>query len=165
MADVKKSDAEREELVAYLDGELDAESARQVEDRLASDEKYRLELQELERSWDLLDSLPISDVDHEFTKTTIEMVAVDAAQHVEEELKAVNQGRIWKQSLGVLLSLLAGSIGFAGFSRFLERDNKRLLEDIAIIERADVYRHIDDVDFLLSLSDETLFGEEPTHDE
>ena len=165
MADVRNSDAEREELVAYLDGELDAESSRIIEDRLAADENYRRELQELERSWDLLDTLPKSDVDSDFTKTTLEMVAVKATEDVEEELATVNKGRLWKRGIAIALSFLAGAVGFAGFSRYLERDNEKLMEDIAIIERVDVYRHIDDVEFLLSLSDETLFGEETLDEE
>ena len=47
-----------EELVAYLDGQLDPESARQVEQRLASEETARRRLQQLAQSWDMLDQLP-----------------------------------------------------------------------------------------------------------
>ena len=47
-----------EELVAYLDGQLDPESARHVEQRLASEETARRRLQQLAQSWDMLDQLP-----------------------------------------------------------------------------------------------------------
>ena len=47
-----------EQLVAYLDGELDAESSLQVERRLAEDAEFRRELRQLQRAWDMLDELP-----------------------------------------------------------------------------------------------------------
>ena len=71
-----QNDSVEEELSAYLDGELDAESVRKVERRLARDGSYQLELQRLERAWRLLDDLPRATVDESFTKSTIEMVAV-----------------------------------------------------------------------------------------
>ena len=46
-----------EELTAYLDGEVDAEHARRIEERLARDEGYRRQLQGLQRTWDMLDQL------------------------------------------------------------------------------------------------------------
>ena len=46
-----------EELVSYLDGELSPDAAKQVERRLAEDPSYRARLTQLQRAWDLLDSL------------------------------------------------------------------------------------------------------------
>ena len=46
-----------EQLVAYLDGELDAESSRRMDELLATDADVRRRLQEMERTWDLLDDL------------------------------------------------------------------------------------------------------------
>ena len=46
-----------EEIVAYLDGELSAEESARVEQRLASDESYRQQLQSIERAWLALDQL------------------------------------------------------------------------------------------------------------
>src|SRR5689334_12512908 len=75
-----------EQLVAYLDGELEPEAARQVEELLADDETARSRLNQLAASWDLLDQLPRATVDDMFTRTTVQMVAVAA----EDELAQVN---------------------------------------------------------------------------
>ena len=52
-----ENDAVMQELVAYLDGELDAETSTRVEQRLTEDDDYRTQLQQLQRTWDLLDEL------------------------------------------------------------------------------------------------------------
>src|SRR6187399_1624604 len=80
MADQPSAQHElEEELTAYLDGELDAAGVRRVEERLARDAAYHGQLQKLERTWGLLDRLPRASVGEDFTKTTLEMVAVSAA--------------------------------------------------------------------------------------
>ena len=71
-----------EELVAYLDGELEPARQLQVERRLADDADYRGELIRLQRSWDLLDQLPRADTDEEFTKSTITMAALQGANRI-----------------------------------------------------------------------------------
>ena len=47
----------REELVAYLDGELDGEQSRRIEQRAAAEPEARRMLQELDRAWHMLDEL------------------------------------------------------------------------------------------------------------
>src|SRR2546430_188175 len=68
----------REELVAYLDGELDADAARRIEERLRTDERLRDELHRLERTWDMLATLPRTEADPSLTKSTVEMLALEA---------------------------------------------------------------------------------------
>ena len=53
--DLLESDlAEREgqQLVAYLDGELDDETNREIERRLSADPEYQLRLQQLQQAWE-----------------------------------------------------------------------------------------------------------------
>ena len=73
----------QEQLVAYLDGELDADASRRVEEWLANDPRVRAALQRLDRTWELLDELETPLVRDGFTQTTLEMVAVAAAKDVE----------------------------------------------------------------------------------
>ena len=58
MTDEPLKEEDREELVAYLDGELNEEAARQVEERISLDPKARAEADALKKAWDLLDYLP-----------------------------------------------------------------------------------------------------------
>jgi len=74
-----------EQLVAYLDGELDDESSRSLEQRLATDSGLRSQLGRLERTWDMLDQLGRAEVGEAFTRTTIEMVALAAEQEQQQE--------------------------------------------------------------------------------
>ena len=60
------------ELVAYLDGELDAAAARKVEARLAADPAARARAAELKKSFDLLDYLPKPEPSPNFTTRTLD---------------------------------------------------------------------------------------------
>ncbi|MCH5374856.1 MAG: hypothetical protein JJ992_12850 [Planctomycetes bacterium] len=90
-----------EELVAYLDGELDTDSNRQIERRLSRDLTLRHQLRQLQQSWDLLDHLPRADVDESFTQSTVAMVALRAADEKREaEATEIRHGRsLWMGSV------------------------------------------------------------------
>ncbi|MFO0800787.1 MAG: hypothetical protein U0804_25250 [Gemmataceae bacterium] len=60
------------ELVAYLDGELDAAAARRVEARIAADPKLRARAEALKRSYDLLDFLPKPEPSAAFASRTLD---------------------------------------------------------------------------------------------
>ena len=73
-----------EQLVAYLDGELEPQASKQIENLLSSDEYARRRLNQLASSWDLLDQLPRATVNDLFTRTTVEMVALAAEDEVAQ---------------------------------------------------------------------------------
>ena len=150
----------REELVAYLDGELDSEESLRVERRLADDAAYRQALQELEKAWDLLDALPRSHPGEDFTRTTVEMVVLSARQDVEH-LKTQTQRRRWTALLTVaLLVVVAALAGFGGVYWTAARPNRELVRDLPVIENMEYYRHADSLEFLRRLETEGLFEEE-----
>lgn len=79
-ADDRTPDPEEAELVAYLDGELDAATARRVESRLAADPGLRARATALKKTFDLLDFLPRPEPSSGFTSKTLEKIpAVQAA--------------------------------------------------------------------------------------
>ena len=65
-------DKERADLVAYLDGELDGDAARRIEQKLALDDAARAEATALKKTWDLLDFLPRTEPSPSFTHRTME---------------------------------------------------------------------------------------------
>src|SRR5689334_14152761 len=159
MADHDSQQELEDELTAYLDGELDAESVRRVEERLARDESYRTQLQKLERTWGLLDGLPRASVDEKFTKTTLEMVALSAAQDADAALRAapVRQRR---QRLAGLISMAAALlVGFAIGHQVWPDPNQKLLADLPVLENLDLYYQVDDIAFLRELVREHVFDE------
>ena len=98
-----------DDLIAYLDGEVDAETRQKIERCLAEDPQLVQRMREHQRAWDLLDERPRDEVSGGFAKTTLEMVAVAAAGNVEAEAFASHTRGRW---LGVVASatLIAGSL-------------------------------------------------------
>lgn len=148
------------DLVAYLDGELDAAELQRVEDRLSRDPDYRLRLRQLQGTWDLLDELPRSSVNESFTKSTVEMVAVQA----EESLQTAQRRERRRQTRPLLLSglAIAGALVVSYLAgRFVwSSPDEKLIQDLPVIENLDTYLVADDVEFLKSLQREGLFPEE-----
>src|SRR5260221_7987301 len=114
-----------EELVAYLDGQLDPESARHVEQRLASEETARRRLQQLAQSWDMLDQLPHAAADETFTRSTVQMVAVAAAQEFTAPPASEPRRRPLLFPAGP--GLLAGWLGLLGRATLSARPHQHLL--------------------------------------
>src|SRR6476619_6549122 len=89
-----------EEIVAYLDGELDPEAEARVARRLSDDPAYCQRLNQLQQAWDLLDNLRGTEADDEFTASTVAMVAVHAEQEAQSQ-----QGRVVRQRSVAWLAL------------------------------------------------------------
>lgn len=156
----------REDLVAFLDGELDAESSRRLEERLAVDPQARGELERLERVWEALDDLPKAESTERFTQTTVELVALK----VDEELQTPPPRRArWLAAVrrsapfAAVFAAVALVAFFAARGR-ADDPNRGLLEKLPVLEKLDRYRAIHDPEFLESLSNSGLFAKEDRHD-
>jgi anti-sigma factor RsiW len=146
-----------EQLVAYLDGELDVTESRRIEQLLATDAQVRQKLQTLERTWELLDRLERVDVGERFTRTTLEMVSVVASDDVQQSqaLLPVRRRRRWLLSVAAVLA--AAAAGFFAVARFWPDPNKHLLQDLPVVEHLEEYRQVESLKFLQTLSREGLF--------
>ena len=153
-------DAVHEELVAYLDGELDTKEVQRVERRLADDGEYRARLNALQRAWDLLDSLPRSSVDESFTQSTVKLVALNAE---DEARKAKGQSTVWRRLVWLVGTAGAVAAAWGGYVLVmgqLSQPNEQLVQDLPIIENVDLYRHAESIEFLRDLDREGLFAQE-----
>src|SRR5262249_1256725 len=101
------TDADRDELVAYLDGELDAAGQQRVETRLSLEPKVRAEVDALKKTWELLDYLPRAEPTAEFSTRTLDAVAA---------LRPAPGGRpapTWARSVAWAAAVIAaGVLGF-----------------------------------------------------
>jgi hypothetical protein len=149
-----------EELVAYLDGQLDPETARHVEQRLANEENARRRLQQLAQSWDMLDQLPHAVADETFTRSTVQMVAVAAEQELTDQQAVEPRRRRRRWLFAAALALLAGSCGFLAAAKLWTDPNEQLLRDLSTIENVEAYHQVGDIDFLHKLNDEGLFSDD-----
>ncbi len=150
-----------EQLVAYLDGELDGESCRRIEELLAVDPEVRRKLHWLERTWEILDELDTAPVGEDFTRTTMEMVALAAEEDVRKSLEEAprRRRRTWLLCGGGMLA--AGLAGFMAFTLMASNPNrqlnKELVQDLPILENLDEYQQIQDIKFLRMLQESGLF--------
>jgi ferric-dicitrate binding protein FerR (iron transport regulator) len=147
-----------EQLVAYLDHELDEASSRRVEKLLATDPQVRQRLRQLQQSWDALDELLPADLDPSFTRSTLEMVALAAEQEARQPCgPAPRRRRAW---LGLAGVALAGLAGYVAVWCFWPDPNQQLLRDLPVLENLDQYQKIDDIEFLRQLHARKLFAKE-----
>ena len=149
-----------EQLVAYLDGELDAEASRRIEDLLGSDPEVRRKLQALDRTWELLGELDGTPVAEKFTQSTLEMVTVAAAEDVRQGRSGASRRRLRQSVLAGGGLLAAGLAGFLTVAMLRPDPDRQLILDLPILENLDHYGQIDDVEFLRGLRREGLFAGE-----
>ncbi|MEN6557757.1 MAG: hypothetical protein ABFC54_06220 [Thermoguttaceae bacterium] len=151
-----------EQLVAYLDGELSLEESRQIEAMLAGDAEARRRLQEMERTWELLDDLDALPAGNQFARSTLEMVAVSARQDIERsQAEAPRRRRRRMLNLGVAMTA-AALLGFFLVWWLQPNPNRALLRDLPILENLDPYRQVKSLDFLQKLRDAKLFSQNAT---
>lgn len=143
-----------ETLVAYLDGELEADAAHEVEQLVARDPEVEARLRNLERTWKLLDELPRAEVDPSFTRSTVEMAALSIEEH---ELASGIGSRTMRAALAAVLLLGTALAGFVA-AHFWPDANATLLAHLPVIEHLEAYRQTPDIDFLRKLRQESVFA-------
>ena len=150
----------REELVAYLDGELSVEQSRQVEERARVEPGAHRMLTDFERTWHLLDELESPPTSEDFTCTTLEMVALAAEDDVAKAKADAPRRR--RRALVWTVAGLAGAaaLGFLLVWHVAPDPNAQLLQDLPLLENYDQYREIGSFEFLRALCDEKLFAKE-----
>jgi len=149
-----------EELVAYLDGELDAEACRRIEERLVHDEQARQMLRELEQTWQWLGELGQATIGETFTHSTLEMVAMAAEAEVQQRTARGGRRR-WLLGVGSLV--LAAAVGFLSVVWLRPDPHRALLDDLPVLENLDEYRQVGDLEFLRQLEGQGLFAQEDGH--
>jgi hypothetical protein len=169
------------ELVAYLDGELDAPAARHLEDRMAADPALRARAATLKKTFDLLDYLPKPEPSATFaTRTLDKLPAVRSGSGTTAAasgpsglatatpsalLPATAAGRPWGWVVGVVVA-----VGVAlGAGYFVAAAARAYLfppvvdtasdgpADQRVVKFLPLYAGVDDADFLRQLDDLRVF--------
>jgi anti-sigma factor RsiW len=152
---------QRDDLVAYLDGELDEEGSEQIEQLLARSETARREVDTLERTWDLLDVLPQVRASDTFSARTMSTIRVSESQTSAPAPRWSPLVRRGALAAACLLGL-AGSAALGFYLAHEARGDRMeiLVRDLPVIESLDVYREIQDPSFLRRLEESKLLDEE-----
>ena len=153
-----------EQLVAYLDGELDEESVGRIELQLASDPELRRRLDSLSGVWTMLDELDKTQVDKELTETTLEIVALAAESDAGDRHGASSRRQLRRILTFAGIMSAAFLLGFVCVAIARPDGNRRLLDNLAVVERLDEFRQIDDIEFLRELHKSGLFSEDSPDD-
>jgi hypothetical protein len=165
----KLTEQERADLVAYLDGELEAEPAQVIEAKLAQDAGARAEAEQLRRAWELLDYLPKPEPSPSFTHRTLERVGPVITRAGPK--RAPFRLPRWAFGVGWAASVLfAMAGGYLALTLLLrggsrphgnELNDQDLVRDLRVIENKRVYELVDEFEFLKDLDHPDLFGEDP----
>jgi anti-sigma factor RsiW len=159
---------QNEDLVAYLDGELNDDDASRLEETLAEQASIRRDVENLTRVWELLDLLPGSKASANFTERTLSAIQTRQAQTDAEEADmrpmVTAKGHQWRARarqvtlrFAAFLGLaIVGAIGFNGTFRRNAEPMEQLLQDLPVIERLDQYREVGSLEFLEELNDSGL---------
>ena len=159
-------DGATEELVAYLDGELDPAAAEAMATRLSLDPGLRAEADALQRAWDILDVLPRPQPSAAFLTRTVSQVipaqsaGVTAVMPPPAAVPDRGTGLFWGASF--VLVLVAGLAGYVGRALLVPRgqEYEQITRDAALLHNLRLYRTVDDLDYARQLDDPTLFGED-----
>ncbi len=149
-----------QEIVAYLDGELDPAASARVERRMAEDPRYSARLNQLQKAWDLLDTLGPTEADDSFTHSTVAMVALKTQDEAAADKSRSGRKRSLLWAGLTALAAIAAVTAYVLVDRRLNQDNRELVRDLPVIERVDEYRNVESVEFLQQLQKEGLFAAE-----
>jgi anti-sigma factor RsiW len=152
------SAAERNNLVAYLDGELGEAEARTLEAKLTQSVSARREVEALEKTWELLDYLPRPKASPELTSRTLSQAALAASP--DERLLSVAKGtarRVVRGAVGIALVLLTLGLGYASTRWLWPNPTVRLARRLSLGEHLDEYRSVGNFDFLKQLDESGVF--------
>ncbi len=147
-----------EQLTAYLDGELSADEASRIENRLVDDEGLRVRLAELRKAYDLLDELPETPHNQRFTRSTLELVIKDLSvtqSHVVNSIvKPTNKTDWWALPRVLILIGLFVVTGIAsGFGLRLLKTNQEL-RDLGLIAGLPGMSGINELSIAIKLSEQ-----------
>ncbi|MCC7421324.1 MAG: hypothetical protein IT428_13655 [Planctomycetaceae bacterium] len=143
---------QRDNLVAYLDGELDEPNAQEIERILARNPVARNDVEMLMRTWELLDNLPRAAATEEFTQKTLSTLkAIDVTEPITEKpwFDKVRRGAIVAGWLGGLA--LSALLGFLVTNQFIPNETRQLVNDLPVIENLHKYVEADNITFLEQL--------------
>jgi anti-sigma factor RsiW len=157
------NDDDRANLTAYLDGELDEEATQLLEAKLAQDPDARAEVEALRQAWTMLDYLPRATPSTSFTNRTMERLSLERRPVQTGKMPVARVG--WGRALAWAAAvLLAAAAGYWASGRLLapgpSGDDEPLVRHLRVIEKWRDYDMVNDLEFLKSLDDPDLFGDD-----
>ena len=150
---------ERENLVAYLDGELDEAATRALSTKLTSSPTARREIEVLERTWELLNYLPLPKASEDFAEKTFTEVRRIAERGDQIESRFFQLAlRFSRAMVLVAASIVLAAAAYLVVLWAIPNPSERLANDLPIAEHLDEFRDVKDKAFLDELLNSTEFN-------
>lgn len=151
------SPEQRENLVAYLDGELPETASKEIDQVLLKSPAVQHDVDMLSRTWDLLDQLPRLTGTGHLTQRTLTAVRQDEAP--KPLVPAWWKDRLPREQLrrgGIVVAwvaalALSAVAGFLVTNRMIPGTSDELLVNLPVIEKLDSYANVESVEFLREL--------------
>ena len=146
--------ADRDELVAYLDGELPVQRERELDRLLVDNAVARQEVKRLADVYEMLDYLPQPEVSADFTETTMAtLIASKPAKREDLPTTRLDVGSLFRTAL---IAFMLTAVAFAT-ARFIRPSKaERTLELLPVLERLDELRAVENREFLDWLSNDSV---------
>lgn len=148
------SQAERNNLVAYLDGELNDAERHAIATKLTRSVSARREVEALERTWELLDFLPFPKASPEFTARTLTQ-ATELEGRGDRVLGAARSAASRAARVAACVATAAATlaVGYIGTRWIWPDPTARLARDLSIAEHVDEYQAVESFEFLKLLDE------------
>ncbi|HVJ69228.1 MAG TPA: hypothetical protein VM510_14675 [Caulifigura sp.] len=147
---------QRDNLTAYLDGELDEDGTRQIEIVLAGSTVARNDVELLAKTYELLDLLPRPKASGEFTEKTLQTAKLDEIRKDPRDTVWYKHGkRIVRWGSWAALLFGAASVGYAVARYKVPRHEDVLLDNLDVIQNLDDYEKAGSFEFLDALSQDS----------
>lgn len=155
------SPAERANLVAYIDGELNDAESRAIATKLTMSVSARRELEALEKTWELLEYLPRPQASPELMARTLTQVELLAGRGDRlltlADFAARRALRLLVLAVSALVTLALAYV----VTRWVWPDpTNRLIQNLSLAQHLDEYLDVGSFRFLEQLDDSPEFKEE-----
>jgi hypothetical protein len=152
---------ERADLVAYVDGELPETHSRLISTKLTHSATARREVEMLQKTWEMLDHLPLPQATDHFSEKTVSHIRrLELKGHSWESALSTWSARVARLMFYLVVGAVFLGAGFA-FTRWVWPDpTKRLVQDLTLAEHLDEYLEVGSFEFLSQLADSKQFGAE-----
>jgi len=152
---------QRENLIAYLDGELDDAQASEIEQALSESPVARHDVEMLSRTWDLLNVLPSAKATDQFSRRTLS--SIHAAEESSGDVRWRVAARIARRCAALVLWTgalgLCAYVGFEATGRWTPQPYDQLLDEYEVIANYDAYSAVGDIEFLKTLESKRTFAD------
>jgi anti-sigma factor RsiW len=152
---------DRENLTAYLDGELDEDATRRIESVLAGSTVARNDVELLAQTYELLDELPRPKAPADFAEKTMATARLEGIRPPLTQRPWFRQAQRGVTLTGWTTAMVASAaMAFAVTNQWIRQPEDEIVEELPVIRNLHMYNEVKSMEFLDRLSaDQELLNE------